>query len=213
MLFSLIYLLMVNYKLLKHEALSNFLSFALSLTVIPVIWIIAKYFPAAIWWSNLVAYVIVLAVALVWSQIKRRDGMQFLTLLPTKMSAPTLDISVGYSEQGLSEALTGISAFMEQNSVDESRGNAIKLSTEELLKNIMQYGHKGEEKRYANAYIDIRVTVDGDAVKLSLRDDGRPFDPTVSTHSGGYGLLLSTAFGQKLTYKYMFGQNITIVEL
>jgi hypothetical protein len=59
MFFCLIYLLMVNYKLLKQVALSNFLSFALSLTVIPVIWFIARYAPSAIWWSNLVAYVIV----------------------------------------------------------------------------------------------------------------------------------------------------------
>jgi Na+-driven multidrug efflux pump/anti-sigma regulatory factor (Ser/Thr protein kinase) len=213
MLFSLIYLLMVNYKLLKHEALSNFLSFALSLTVIPVIWVIAIYFPSAIWWSNLLAYVIVLAVAIVWSQIKRKDGMSFLTLLPTKAQTPMLDISVGYSEQGLAEAMTNISEFLEQNSIDQQRGNAIKLSTEELLKNIIQYAHAGNAKRNAKAFIDIRMSADDKTVKLSLRDDGRPFNPTASKSAGGYGLLLSTAFGQKLSYKYMFGQNITIVEI
>jgi Na+-driven multidrug efflux pump/anti-sigma regulatory factor (Ser/Thr protein kinase) len=215
--FCLIYLLMVNYKLLKQVALSNFLSFALSLTVIPVIWFIARYAPSAIWWSNLVAYVIVFAVALVWSQLKRRDEMSFLTLLPTREAVPTLDFSVDYSEQGLQCALDGVSEFMQQQMVEPQRCYAIKLSTEELLKNIIQYGHDGEEKKKTTAFIDIRMSVATDEtgqklVKLSLRDDGRPFNPTVGSQPGGYGLKLATAFGQRLLYKYMFGQNISIIE-
>ncbi len=213
MLFSLIYLLMVNYKLLKHEALSNFLSFALSLTVIPVIWVIASYFPAAIWWSNLVAYLMVLAVAVVWSQAKRKEGMSFLTLLPMKPQTPMLDFSVGYSEQGLGEALTDIEDFLSRCEIDPQRSIALRLSAEELLKNIIQYGHAGEAKRSAKAFIDVRVAVDDEVIRLSLRDDGRPFNPTACRTPGGYGLLLASACGQRLSYKYMFGQNISIVEV
>ena len=36
--------------------------FALSLTVIPVLWAFARFAPAYIWWSYLVAYVIEIAV-------------------------------------------------------------------------------------------------------------------------------------------------------
>lgn len=210
--FCLIYLLMVNYKLLKLEALSNFLSFALSLSVIPVIWIIANYAPAAIWWSNLIAYVLVFAVALIWSQRKRTPNTSFLTMLPSNEPLTTLDLSVNYTMQGLSDALAGVSDFLKQQSVDEQRQSAIKLSAEELLKNIIQYGHDDNQKRMDKAFIDIRVSVSEHTVKLSLRDDGRPFDPTVGSSNEGYGLKLATAFGQKLTYKYMFGQNISIVE-
>ncbi len=223
--FCLIYLLMVTYKLVKQEALANFLSFALSLTVIPVIWAIARWWPQAIWWSNLVAYALVAATVVVLSALKRKEGMLPLTLLPAKEAVPTLDFSVEYSLKGLSEGLERVSRFMEEQGVDQQRRTAMELSAEELLKNIIDYAHtskgaKAPSKSPRKAYIDVRMSVpaageDGDPrVRMSLRDDGRPFDPTAASaqRPGGYGLLLATGLGQKLTYKYMFGQNITTVE-
>jgi anti-sigma regulatory factor (Ser/Thr protein kinase) len=155
----------------------------------------------------------VLAVAVVWSQAKRKEGMSFLTLLPMKPQTPMLDFSVGYSEQGLGEALTDIEDFLSRCEIDPQRSIALRLSAEELLKNIIQYGHAGEAKRSAKAFIDVRVAVDGEVIRLSLRDDGRPFNPTACRTPGGYGLLLASACGQRLSYKYMFGQNISIVEV
>ena len=35
-----------------------FISFALSLTVIPVLWMVAKWQPSALWYSYLIAYLI-----------------------------------------------------------------------------------------------------------------------------------------------------------
>lgn len=219
--FCLIYLLMVNYKLLKQESLANFLSFALSLTVIPVIWAIAKFLPTAIWWSNLIAYLLVFIVALIWSSYKRRSGEAFLTLLPRKEPYPTIDFSAQYSTEGLQDALNRISLFLNENNIVEERRFAVKLSAEELLKNIIRYSHSEHavSKIKNGAYIDIRLSLlpnpEGmDKVVLSLRDDGKPFDPTAyAGGEGGYGLKLATAFNQRLTYKYMFGQNISIVEV
>jgi Na+-driven multidrug efflux pump len=257
--FCLIYLLMVNYKLLKQEALANFLSFALSLSVIPVIWIIATQAPGAIWWSNLIAYLLVFVVALAWSEIKRRDGASFLTLLPTREANPTLDFSVSYTNEGLAEAFERITEFLDRHHAKPDSAFAIKLSAEELLKNVIQHNQQKSQET-STPYIDLRLTViannsqatestetsentnasgsqssrpprlqgsqnsqnsqcsqpQGGAQKiiLSLRDDGRPFDPTAGQHrEGSYGLTLATAFNQTLTYKYMFGQNITLVEV
>ncbi len=209
--FCLIYLLMVNYKLLKQEALSNFLSFALSLTVLPVMLIIAWLLPSAIWWSNLIAYVAVFIVAILWSQAKRTDATSFLTLLPTKEPVPTIDFSIQYSDEGLGVAMQRIDDFLSEQGIDAQRSFAIKLSAEELIKNVVQYSHVASTTK---AYIDIRMAVVAtDKVSLSIRDDGRPFDPTTHRGKEGYGLKLATSFGQRLTYKYMFGQNITLVEI
>lgn len=214
--FCLIYLLMVNYKLLKQESLANFLSFALSLTVIPVIWLIAMFLPSAIWWSNLISYLLVFVVAMIWSSYKRKTGEAFLTLLPRKEPYPTIDFSVEYSIERLQEALNRVTTFLDENRVSEERRFAVKLSTEELLKNVIKYSH--EQRQTNKAYIDIRLSVisaagGADKVVLSLRDDGKPFDPTAFAGGEGYGLKLATALNQKLTYKYMFGQNISIVEV
>lgn len=55
-LFCLIYVHMIVCKLEGKSARALFISFALSLTVIPVLWLFAHFAPAFVWWSFLVAY-------------------------------------------------------------------------------------------------------------------------------------------------------------
>ncbi|MBP5393777.1 MAG: hypothetical protein J6Y59_08185 [Bacteroidaceae bacterium] len=62
--FCYIYVLMIVYKLYHHHRMALFISFALSLTVIPVLWIIAKTAPQWLWYSYLIAYLI--EAALIW---------------------------------------------------------------------------------------------------------------------------------------------------
>lgn len=56
--FCYIYVLMIVYKLYHHHHMALFISFALSLTVIPILWIIAKWQSDALWYSYLIAYLI-----------------------------------------------------------------------------------------------------------------------------------------------------------
>lgn len=63
--FCYIYSLMIVYKLFSHHKMALLLSFMLSLTVIPVLWLIARYAPRLIWYSYLIAYLIELAVIFV----------------------------------------------------------------------------------------------------------------------------------------------------
>ena len=56
--FCYIYVLMIVYKLYSQHRMALFISFALSLTVIPVLWIMSKYTPQHIWYSYLIAYLI-----------------------------------------------------------------------------------------------------------------------------------------------------------
>ena len=56
--FCYIYVLMIVYKLYSHHHMALFISFALSLTVIPVLWFMAKHMPQYLWYSYLIAYMI-----------------------------------------------------------------------------------------------------------------------------------------------------------
>ena len=56
--FCYIYVLMIVYKLYKQHHMALFISFALSLTVIPVLWVMARWQPAGLWYSYLIAYLI-----------------------------------------------------------------------------------------------------------------------------------------------------------
>ena len=53
-----IYTLMVVYKLYEYHKIALFISLALSLMVIPVLWLMAKYDPKYLWYSYLIAYLI-----------------------------------------------------------------------------------------------------------------------------------------------------------
>ena len=56
--FCYIYVLMIVYKLYGQHRMALFISLALSLTVIPVMWLMAHYLPSGLWYSYLLAYVI-----------------------------------------------------------------------------------------------------------------------------------------------------------
>ena len=60
--FCYIYVLMIVYKLYSHHRMALFISFALSLTVIPVLWLMARLMPQYIWHSYLIAYLIEAAI-------------------------------------------------------------------------------------------------------------------------------------------------------
>ena len=60
--FCYIYVLMIVYKLYSQHRMALFISFALSLTVIPVLWLMARLMPQYIWHSYLIAYLIEAAI-------------------------------------------------------------------------------------------------------------------------------------------------------
>ena len=56
--FCYIYTIMIVYKLYNYHHMALFISFALSLTVIPVLWLFSMYMKEWIWYGFLVAYII-----------------------------------------------------------------------------------------------------------------------------------------------------------
>ena len=71
--FCLIYVHMIVCKLEKKSGIALFISFALSLTVIPVLWAFARFAPSYIWWSYLVAYFVEIAMIAAFEYLKSRS--------------------------------------------------------------------------------------------------------------------------------------------
>ena len=69
--FCYIYVVMIVYKLYKCHKMALFISFALSLTVIPVLWVIAHVAPDMLWYSYLIAYIIEILLIVVLHKIGR----------------------------------------------------------------------------------------------------------------------------------------------
>lgn len=69
--FCYIYVMMIVYKLYSHHHMSLFISFILSLTVIPVLWVISRYAPDLLWYSYIIAYLIEAAAILLMQRLTR----------------------------------------------------------------------------------------------------------------------------------------------
>ncbi|MBO7609626.1 MAG: hypothetical protein J6S96_05450 [Muribaculaceae bacterium] len=63
--FCYIYAVMIVYKLFAQHRMALFISFALSLTVIPVLWVVARHAPDYLWYSYLIAYGIEIAMIVI----------------------------------------------------------------------------------------------------------------------------------------------------
>ena len=72
--FCYIYVLMIVYKLYSQHRMALFISFALSLTVIPVLWLMSLYLPGYIWHSYLIAYIIEAVVIYI---LHKLQGIKF----------------------------------------------------------------------------------------------------------------------------------------
>ena len=67
--FCYIYAIMIVYKLYRHHHMALFISFALSLTVIPVLWIVARFAPDLLWYSYLIAYAIEVLLIIIFHKM------------------------------------------------------------------------------------------------------------------------------------------------
>ena len=63
--FCYIYAIMIVYKLCNYHQIALFISFALSLTVIPVLWLVSRFALDFIWYSFLMAYAIEIAAIII----------------------------------------------------------------------------------------------------------------------------------------------------
>lgn len=69
--FSYIYVLMIVYKLYSQHHMALFISFTLSLAVIPILWIMAQVAPEMLWFSYLVAYLVEIMLIAMLHKITR----------------------------------------------------------------------------------------------------------------------------------------------
>jgi Na+-driven multidrug efflux pump len=67
--FCYIYAIMIVYKLYRHHHMALFISFALSLTVIPVLWIVSRFAPDLLWYSYLIAYAIEVLLIIIFHKM------------------------------------------------------------------------------------------------------------------------------------------------
>lgn len=209
--FSLIYLLMVVYQLLEEHGLAIFVSVAQSLAAVPVMYLLARFVSPMIWLSFLIGEGIVFLMILSASVYKRRcdSSLAFLTLLPTGVLDKSIDFSIKREMGDFFDSLRSIDSFLKENRLDVTVRNQVNACCEELILNIIKHGRSDTLKHY----IDVRILLFEDKVRISIKDDGIPFDPIRYDEKTGFGLLIVKNFCKDMEYKYIWGQNMVFLNI
>lgn len=130
------------------------------------------------------------------------------------MAPAVLEIHPQTSIPSICEAIEKVVGFLREREVSPSALNVAELSLEELLTNVMKYGHQD------GAVHRMRVCVDDDGKEVTLRveDDGAAFDPwaapeprrdlpVLERKPGGQGIMLIKKFAVRCCYERQAGKN------
>ena len=99
--------------------------------------------------------------------------------------------------------------FCSKNSVSSARANLAAVAAEEMMVNIIKYGGKSVH------WIDVNLSVETEKMRLRIRDNGIPFDPTEyifdSDEFDIHGIELVKRISSEVDYIRAMDMNNTVI--
>jgi serine/threonine-protein kinase RsbW len=128
--------------------------------------------------------------------------------------APRLSVRVAASPAGIQQAAAALDGFRAAHGLEDSAAWPLQVALDEILSNIVRHARPG----LMAGVIDIAVERRGDAVQMTVADDGPAFDPLqlpepdVSApledrHPGGLGVHLVRKLMDRVEYVRTEGRN------
>lgn len=210
LLMCMLYLLLPIYQLYGNRKMATFLSVCQSLAPTLGVWLFAEYCLGSVWWGFAFGQAVTAVFICLFSEITRRHDRRLspLILVPGPSGYVGFETSIAPSVEHMAEALASARAFFREKGISDDMAMRIEVVSEELVKNIITHGLKTKKGK---RYIDYRVSVKEDSVKLMLCDDARPFNPVDHAERDHLGLTLVHGLCGELKYDYIFHQNMTSV--
>ena len=211
--------LAINNSLLNVYRLTERINFALPLSIIQPLMIVVVLLlfnftsPNHLWWGFMISEVIVLfATFLTAAYVRQKDKSLFpLLLVPATETKEHLELSLRSDNiLDIQDSLSVIEEFLTRKDINPMIVNRVELSTEEIITNILDFAYKDKYRHY----IDICISIYENRISVSIKDDGKPFNPITydTTNSLGLGLGLAKNIVSKLDYKYFSGQNMLFLD-
>ena len=166
----------------------------------------------AIWYSFPFTGIMTFIMALLITEVVRmkKKNVTHLSLVPiaTAEEKEALNISIGATKERVAESLQVIHNYLDQCKIEKKMANDITLCTEEILLNIIY--HAGRNS--LSHYIDVHIHSHDGKMIVSVKDDGRAFDPVhFDENKRKNGLKILNGLCPYLDYQYMYGQNMTFM--
>ena len=210
--YGLNYLTMVIFQVTQQSRIALYLSVAqpmMGLVLMAGLTLFAAP-DVLLWWSFVGGELIVmLSLWLIIAVVKRhRSAVQGLFMTPRQDDNTLLDLSLNsyQPKEQLEAALTQATSTLATHQIEADTSERTLASIHEALSNILQHAYSTKRHRY----IDLSLRREGTQLRLSIKDDGLPFDPTHHTALPDHGLGKLRASCDTLEYKYLSGMNILL---
>ena len=208
--YSYLAIMRALYQMIGHRTVSIVISIGQLVVMVFFVWLFALINPSWLWWGYPASAVFLVAimVAYTYAMHARHHEMAPVTMIPNETQQQALNFSIRLTEDDVKDALKQIVGFLKQYNISSQTAYHVRLCSEELLYNIVRYAVK---KRPEKHFIDIHIRCMEVLVSILLKDDGRPLNPILKDTPTGIehlGLRLVNGAGGKITYQYMYDQNM-----
>lgn len=212
--YTVIAILNALYQILGYRSTSIVISIAQLAMMVLFVWLFSLISPAMLWWGYPASGFLLMAAvfAFTWCMHLRRPEIAPVTLIPQEVEeGQNLNFSVRLTDDDIVISLGQITDFLHKCDISRQTAYNVRLCCEELLYNILKFAVKKHPHKH---FIDIHIRCTDSSVTLLLKDDGRPFNPILKETPEGMehlGLRLVNSASQKMTYRYMFDQNMVYI--
>lgn len=217
--YAIVAMLRSTYQILGRTRLSLFLSIVQLLLMVGFVWGFSFISADVMWWGFAASSVALLSGLILYTDIirSREKGYRFITLIPREGNDKALALSVKMTPESVTDADKEIKDFLGMQGIDAMTAYRVRLDCEELMRNIVKYA---VEKRREKHYFDLHISVTEREVHVLLKDDGRPFNPVMAgddrkiesdNPNGKIGLKIVNSLYDKVSYKYMYDQNMVML--
>ena len=172
----------ILYQILGYWSLSVVLSIVQMGSMILFVGLLAWIRPEWLWWGFPVSGLFLLAIYLVVTLVihHQHPDTEVMTLIPQAEDGQSLNFSVKYKEEDVQQALENISTFLETCDIEPATSFQINLCCEELMYNIVTYAVNKDTDKHL---FDVHIVCHKETVSVLIKDDGKPFNPTLTTVS------------------------------
>jgi len=149
------------------------------------------------------------AVSLVIGFIKHPKSPVFI--LPGTNTGECLDLSIPADKEEVPALVRRMLEFAVENGVERTLANRMTVAAEEMTENIIAYGGKSSE------WIDLCLTIEPEVLRMRIRDNGIPFDPTSYEFDGDLfdisGIGIVKRLASDINYVRSIDLNNTVIEV
>lgn len=184
-----------SFLLQGHHALASFMSIMYLSVIIPVIWIATEFCSEYFWYSLPLGFWLRMVITVGCSFVlsRKNRNLNWFTLIPKYPDDPGVSLSVAYEREAVDEAMETIHKFINICELQENLHRKVNGCVEALADNILSMA----ENTGMKGWFDIRATDCGDKLVITMKYDGKPYNP-IQTLNG---------FCSQLNYKYLNGIN------